>query len=156
MNTRFGSGAPGASEYFPAVREEQVGAAVTVDVGDFVVGLVPAAENMPSGKSMKPGDVLRAMDGQTIEINNTDAEGRLVLADAMAYAVERFRPSAIVDLATLTGACVVALGSQYAAANDEALAGELQCASAGTGERIWPFPAHDDDYDERSRAGSPT
>jgi len=119
-----------------------------------VVGLVPAAENMPSGKSMKPGDVLRAMDGQTIEINNTDAEGRLVLADAMAYAVERFRPSAIVDLATLTGACVVALGSQYAGlfSNDEALSGELQCASAGTGERIWPFPAHDDDYDEKIKS----
>jgi leucyl aminopeptidase len=119
-----------------------------------VVGLVPASENLPSGRAMKPGDVLRAMDGQTIEIINTDAEGRLILADALAYAVQRFKPAAIVDLATLTGACVVALGNLYAGlfANDDGLGGELRCASAGTGERIWPFPVHDDDFDERIKS----
>ncbi|HVY60950.1 MAG TPA: leucyl aminopeptidase, partial [Planctomycetota bacterium] len=119
-----------------------------------VVGLAPATENLLGGSAMKPGDVLRAMDGQTIEINNTDAEGRLILADAIAYAVEKYRPAAIVDLATLTGAVVVALGHSYAGlfSNDPALEGELRCASAGTGERIWPFPAHDDDYDERLKS----
>jgi leucyl aminopeptidase len=119
-----------------------------------VVALAPATENLLGGSAMKPGDVLRAVDGQTIEVNNTDAEGRLILADALAYAVERWKPSAIVDLATLTGACVVALGHLYAGlfGNDDALAGELRCASAGTGERIWPLPAHDDDYDERLKS----
>ncbi len=125
-----------------------------LDVPIRVVGLVPASENLPSGTAMKPGDVLRAMDGRTIEIVNTDAEGRLVLADALAYAVREYKPAAIVDLATLTGACVVALGNLYAGlcATDDRLAGELRCASAGTGERIWPLPVHDDDYDERIKS----
>lgn len=118
-----------------------------------VVGICPATENLPSGSSQKPGDVRRAMDGQTIEIINTDAEGRLILADALAYAVSRWKPRAVVDLATLTGACVVALGSVYAGlfASDERLAGELRCASIGTGERVWPLPL-DEDYDERIKS----
>jgi leucyl aminopeptidase len=118
-----------------------------------VVGIVPAAENLPSGTAQRPGDVRRALDGQTIEIINTDAEGRLILADALAYAVSRWKPRAVVDLATLTGAIVVALGGVHAGlfANDEALAGELRCAAAGTGERLWPMPL-DDDYDERIKS----
>jgi leucyl aminopeptidase len=124
-----------------------------LDLPQHVVGLVPAVENLPSGAAQKPGDIRRAMDGQTIEIINTDAEGRLILADALAYAVTRWRPRAIVDLATLTGACVVALGGVHAGlfANDERLAGELRCAGAGTGERVWPMPL-DDDYDEKIKS----
>jgi leucyl aminopeptidase len=86
-----------------------------LDLPLHVVGLVPATENLPDGRAYKPGDVLRAMNGKTIEIISTDAEGRLILADALAYAA-RFAPKAVVDLATLTGACVVALGRGVAAA----------------------------------------
>jgi leucyl aminopeptidase len=77
-----------------------------------VVGLIPACENMPSGTATKPGDVVTSMSGQTIEVLNTDAEGRLILCDALTYA-ERFKPAAVVDIATLTGACVIALGAVH-------------------------------------------
>jgi leucyl aminopeptidase len=120
-----------------------------LDLPLHVVGLVPATENMPSARAYKPGDVLTAMNGKTIEIISTDAEGRLILADALAYAA-RFEPEAVVDLATLTGACVIALGRGRAAglfSNDPDLAVHLQFASEASGERIWPMPLYDDYLD---------
>jgi leucyl aminopeptidase len=106
-----------------------------------VVGLLACAENMPDGRAFKPGDVVRAMDGTTIEVTNTDAEGRLVLADALCYA-RGFTPAAVVDIATLTGAARVALGSQAAGlfTPEDALANELLGASTATGERLWRLP----------------
>jgi leucyl aminopeptidase len=114
-----------------------------------VVGLVPATENLPSGHAYKPGDVLTAMNGKTIEVISTDAEGRLILADALAYAA-RFEPKAVVDLATLTGACVIALGQGRAAglfSADSDLSARLLAASEASGERIWPLPLYDDYLD---------
>ena len=110
-----------------------------------VVGLIASAENMPGSRALKPGDVLRALDGTTIEVTNTDAEGRLVLADALGYA-RRYEPVAVVDLATLTGAISIALGHLTAGlfANDEDLAAELAAAAAMTGERLWPLPTWDE------------
>ena len=107
-----------------------------------VVGLVGLVENMPDGRAQRPGDVVRSMKGDTIEIINTDAEGRLVLADVLWYAQERFQPTAMIDLATLTGACVVALGHENAAvfANDDALAGAVLKAAEGQGEGAWRMP----------------
>ena len=107
-----------------------------------VVALVPATENMPDAHAYKPGDVVRAMNGKTIEVHSTDAEGRMILADALCYAA-RYDPAAVVDLATLTGACVVALGEGMAAgcfANDDALRDRLLAASGTTAERLWPMP----------------
>jgi leucyl aminopeptidase len=111
-----------------------------------VHGLIAATENMPSGSAIRPGDVLRAMNGTTIEIGNTDAEGRLTLADAICYARERVKPDEIVDLATLTGACVVALGPLCGGlmANDQALAGRLLAAAERAGERLWQLPLIDE------------
>ena len=110
-----------------------------------VVGLIPAAENMPGGGALKPGDVVRALDGTTIEVTNTDAEGRLVLADALGYAA-RFKPETVVDLATLTGAISIALGNLAAGlfTADDGLADELLAASAASGERLWRMPLWDD------------
>jgi leucyl aminopeptidase len=111
-----------------------------------VVGLMPATENLPSGSAYKPGDVITAMNGKTIEVINTDAEGRLILADALAYAA-RFEPKAVIDLATLTGACVVALGRGVAAGafcTEEDLLARLQSASQSSGERIWHMPLYDE------------
>jgi leucyl aminopeptidase len=107
-----------------------------------VVGLVGLVENMPSGTATRPGDVVRSMKGDTVEIINTDAEGRLVLADVLWYAQERFKPSGIVDLATLTGACVVALGHENAGvfSNDDALCGAFLAAAAAEGEGAWRMP----------------
>src|SRR6478672_2793452 len=113
-----------------------------------VVGIIPACDNMPSGKATKPGDVVTSMSGQTIEILNTDAEGRLILCDALTYA-ERFKPAAVVDIATLTGAIVVALGhhnsGMYAA--DETLAADLLAASQAGLDPAWRMPL-DEEYDE--------
>jgi leucyl aminopeptidase len=113
-----------------------------------VVGLIPACENMPSGIATKPGDVVTSMSGQTIEILNTDAEGRLILCDALTYA-ERFKPAAVVDIATLTGACVVALGNHHAGlfSPDDALADELSAASKRADDPCWRMPL-DEEYDE--------
>jgi leucyl aminopeptidase len=107
-----------------------------------VVGIVAAAENMPDGNATRPGDIVASLSGQTIEINNTDAEGRLVLADALTYVQEHYKPSAIVDLATLTGAIIIALGHEQAGlfANDDGLAADLAAAGAATGERLWRMP----------------
>ncbi len=113
-----------------------------------VVGLIPACENMPDGGALKPGDVVTSMSGQTIEVLNTDAEGRLVLCDALTYA-ERFKPRAVVDIATLTGACVIALGGVRSGlfASDDGLADALQAAGDRAGDLCWRMPL-DDDYAE--------
>jgi leucyl aminopeptidase len=106
------------------------------------VGVIGLTENMPSGTAQRPGDIVRSMSGQTIEVLNTDAEGRLVLADVLWYAQQRFKPRLIVDLATLTGAIVVALGKEYAGlfSNDDRLAGEIIAAGEATGEKVWRMP----------------
>ncbi|GAA1936806.1 leucyl aminopeptidase family protein [Nocardioides hwasunensis] len=113
-----------------------------VDCPVRVIGLVPAAENAVSGSAMRPGDVITHVGGRTSEVNNTDAEGRLVLADAMAYAVAELKPSVILDIATLTGAMKVSLGQWTGGyfANDEALAGHVETAAAASGERVWRMP----------------
>ena len=110
-----------------------------------VVGLIPATENMPSGTATKPGDVVTSMSGQTIEILNTDAEGRLILSDALTYA-ERYNPTAVVDIATLTGACIVALGHHASGlmANDDELAEHLISSGNKSGDRAWRLPLWDD------------
>src|SRR5258706_7679821 len=115
-----------------------------------VIGLVPTCENMPGGAATKPGDIVTSMSGQTIEILNTDAEGRLILADALSYA-ERFEPQAVVDIATLTGACIVALGDVCSGlfANKDSLAQELQAAAAEARDRIWQLPLWQD-YKEQA------
>jgi leucyl aminopeptidase len=110
-----------------------------------LVGLIPACENMPSGLANKPGDVVKSMSGQTIEILNTDAEGRLVLCDALTYA-ERFKPAAVIDIATLTGACIVALGGVNTGlfSPDDALADELIEASRRSLDPAWRLPVQED------------
>src|SRR5262249_46646712 len=106
-----------------------------------VIGIVPATENMPSGSATKPGDVLKAMSGKTIEVINTDAEGRLVLADALAYAREQNAP-ALVDVATLTGAIGITLGNvaMGAMGNNTALMNDVKQAAGRAGEKIWELP----------------
>lgn len=107
-----------------------------------VVALAPATDNMPDAQAYKPGDVVCAMNGKTIEVRSTDAEGRMLLADALCYAA-RYKPAAVVDLATLTGACVIALGEGMAAgcfATDDALRDRLLASGAMTAERLWPMP----------------
>jgi leucyl aminopeptidase len=107
-----------------------------------VVGVIGLVENMPSGTAQRPGDIVRSMSGQTIEVINTDAEGRLVLADALWYTRDRFKPRAMIDLATLTGAVMVALGREYAGlfSNDDDLAKRLTAAGEASGERLWRMP----------------
>ncbi|MHB1986885.1 MAG: leucyl aminopeptidase [Acidimicrobiales bacterium] len=118
-----------------------VGACRALSVGVRVVGIAPVTENMPGGKAIKPGDVLTIRDGKTIEVLNTDAEGRLVLADGLCLAAEQ-EPDAIVDIATLTGACVVALGTKVAglAGNDSYVVGALEAAARRAGESLWRLP----------------
>jgi leucyl aminopeptidase len=119
------------------------------------IGIIGLVENMPSANAQRPGDIVTSMSGQTVEVLNTDAEGRLVLADLMWYAQERFRPKLIVDLATLTGAIIMALGKEYAGlfATDDRLAQELLAAGDATGERLWRMPldrAYDKLLDSRN------
>lgn len=113
-----------------------------------LVAVIGATENLPSGRSVKPGDIVTAANGKTIEVNNTDAEGRLVLADCLCHAIE-LGAERIVDLATLTGAVIIALGSTYAGvlANDDELAGRVLAAGERTGEIVWRLPLHEE-YDE--------
>ena len=113
-----------------------------------VVGIIPACENMPGGRAVKPGDVVTSMSGQTIEILNTDAEGRLILCDALTYA-KRFKPRAVVDVATLTGACVIALGHHRTGlfSTDDALAADLLAAGESALDPAWRLPI-DEEYDE--------
>ena len=117
-----------------------------------IVGLVPTTENMPGGRAIKPGDVVTTLSGQSVEILNTDAEGRLILCDALTYA-ERFKPAVVIDIATLTGACVIALGHVAAGlfANDDALAKEIAAAGDSAYDRVWPMPLWDD-YQEQLRS----
>ncbi len=118
-----------------------------------VVGLIPSCENMPNATANKPGDIVASMSGQTIEILNTDAEGRLILCDALTYA-ERFEPDAVIDLATLTGACVIALGAHPSAlyANHDPLAREIEHAADDAWDRVWRMPLWDD-YQEQLKSG---
>ncbi len=111
-----------------------------------VVCMAPAVENKPGERAQRPGDIVKAYNGKTVEVLNTDAEGRLILADAMAFCAEKYKPACMVDLATLTGACVVALGHYRAGlfANDDALARALLDAGAATGERLWRMPLEPD------------
>jgi leucyl aminopeptidase len=120
-------------------------AAATLKVAPRVLGVMACAENVPSGTSYRPGDVVRTYNGKTIEVLNTDAEGRVVLADALAYVVDRYRPDEVIDLATLTGAQVVALGDDTAGlvSTDERVAAGLLAASKATGEPIWRMPLTD-------------
>ncbi|MGD0915300.1 MAG: leucyl aminopeptidase [Thermodesulfobacteriota bacterium] len=113
-----------------------------------LVGIMPATENLPSGKAYKPGDILRTLSGQTIEVISTDAEGRLILSDALAYSL-RYQPKAIIDLATLTGACVIALGDYVIGlfGNDESLLKQIEEASGKTGERVWRLPLWDEYFE---------
>jgi leucyl aminopeptidase len=117
-----------------------------------VVGLIATCENMPAGNANKPGDVVTSMAGLTIEVLNTDAEGRLVLCDALTYA-ERYKPSAVVDMATLTGACVVALGHHHSGlfSNNDDLAAEIQTAGATQSDTAWRMPL-DSEYNEQLKS----
>ena len=125
----------------------QLGARVEVH------GLIAATDNMPSGSAIRPGDVLRAMNGTTIEIGNTDAEGRLTIADALCYAAKFVEPQEMIDMATLTGACVVALGALCSGlfANDQRLADRLLAAARAAGERVWQMPLIDE-YKEQFKS----
>jgi leucyl aminopeptidase len=110
-----------------------------------VVAIVPTCENMPGGRAVKPADIVTSMSGQTVEILNTDAEGRLILCDAITYS-RRFKPAAVIDVATLTGACIIALGNQLSGmmSPDEALAGELAAAGTRADDRVWRLPVGED------------
>ncbi len=122
---------------------ESVAAIAELGLAVDLVAIVPATENMPSGTAVKPGDVITQYNGKTVEVNNTDAEGRLILADALAYAVE-LGAERLVDLATLTGAVTIALGSTYAAviSNDDELAAAVERAGSESGELVWRLPLH--------------
>ena len=117
-----------------------------------VVGVIPTTENMPGGRATRPGDIVKSLSGQTVEILNTDAEGRLILCDALTY-VERFQPAAVIDIATLTGACVIALGHVATGlfANDDALAREVAGAGETAHDRVWHMPLWDD-YQEQLKS----
>jgi leucyl aminopeptidase len=139
-----------SGEHMEAMKGDMAGAAVvmgtmramaTLGIPKHVIGLMPATENLPSGSAYKPGDVVKAITGKTIEVINTDAEGRLVLADALGYA-QRYEPAAVVDLATLTGACVVALGKVAAGlfSNDDEVVAKIEVASQVTAEKVWRMP----------------
>ena len=110
-----------------------------------VIGVVAAAENMPSGDASRPGDIVTTMSGQPVEILNTDAEGRLVLCDTLTY-IDKFKPATVVDIATLTGACVIALGSHATAlySNDEGVAEDLNNAGKASLDRVWRMPLWED------------
>ncbi len=114
-----------------------------------LIGILPATENMPGGRAIKPGDILNTMSGKTVEVQNTDAEGRLILADGLAYAA-RLKPAAVIDIATLTGACVVALG-QFAIGmfgNDDRLKRSVQEAGLKAGERVWEMPLWEEYFEQ--------
>jgi leucyl aminopeptidase len=137
----------GAASVFGAMR-----ALAELKLAINVVGIVPACENLPSGAASKPGDIVTSMSGQTIEVLNTDAEGRLILCDALTYA-ERFKPAAVVDVATLTGACVVALGEVNSGlfSPDDTLAEELLASGNAAVDPAWRLPVQDD-YQEQLKS----
>jgi leucyl aminopeptidase len=143
------------------MKYDMCGAATVLAAIDFaartelrinLIGLVPTCENMPDGRAVKPGDIVTSASGQTVEILNTDAEGRLILCDALNYA-HRYQPEAVVDFATLTGACIIALGHVHSGvmANDDALARELVEAGVRTDDRAWQLPLTED-YGEGLRS----
>jgi leucyl aminopeptidase len=123
-------------------------AAADLNLPVNLVGLVPATENMPGGKALKPGDILKSYSGRTIEVINTDAEGRLILADALSYAA-KYKPAAVIDIATLTGACIVALGEEVAGmlGTDDQMKKDISRAAQATGEKVWELPLWDH-YDD--------
>ncbi len=127
-------------------------AAALLEIPVNLVGIVPAVENLPSGTAYRPGDILTSLSGQTIEVLNTDAEGRLILADALTYA-KRYEPKLVIDLATLTGACIIALGHHATAVlgNDQKLVQSLLNAGDESGERLWQLPLWDD-YDQQIKS----
>ena len=111
-----------------------------------VVAIIPSVENMPSGDAFRPGDIIKLFNGKTAEILNTDAEGRLILADGLSYGIKHYQPSSVMDFATLTGACIVALGTNVAAiiSNNTKLASKIKAASTKTSEEVWELPINDD------------
>ena len=121
-------------------------AAAELSLKVHLVAVLPLVENMVSGKSIRPGDIIRTYSGKSVEIGNTDAEGRLILADAISFSIKKYKPQFLIDLATLTGACVVALGEGYAGlfSNDDVLATGIVRSSEKTGERCWRLPLPDD------------
>ncbi len=125
-------------------------AAAKLGLKTNLVVLAPLVENLPSGSSYKPLDIVRMYNGLTVEVHNTDAEGRLILADALAYAARNYSPEAMIDMATLTGSIISALGNHAAGlfSNDEALKKELIEAAEATGEKVWPFPMWDEYYED--------
>ena len=114
-----------------------------------VVAIIPSVENMPSGDAFRPGDIIKLFNGKTAEILNTDAEGRLILADGLAYGIKHYQPSSVMDFATLTGACIVALGTNVAGivSNNTKLASKIKTASTKTSEEVWELPINDDYMD---------
>jgi leucyl aminopeptidase len=134
----------GAASVFGALK-----AAAELGLQRNLIGVVPACENMPSGRATKPGDIVRSMSGQTIEVLNTDAEGRLILCDALTYS-RRFKPAVVVDVATLTGACVIALGAHTSAimSNDDDLAAEIEEAGRRAEDRAWHMPMAEEYHDQ--------
>ncbi len=127
-------------------------AAASLKLPINLVGVIPTCENMPSGSATKPGDIVKSMSGQTIEVLNTDAEGRLILCDALTY-VRRYSPKAVIDIATLTGACVIALGNQYSGlfSNDDDLSSALVNAGKRAGDGAWPMPV-DEEYADQLKS----
>ena len=117
-----------------------------LDIKRHIVGIIPLTENLIDADAQKPSDVVTSYSGQTIEIRNTDAEGRLILADALSYGVDTFKPEYTIDFATLTGACMVALGDRYAGVmgNNEMLIDKLKKSGDRTDELVWELPIHDD------------
>jgi leucyl aminopeptidase len=128
-------------------------AAAHLGIDREIIGIIPSAENLPSHTSYRPGDIITCHDGTTVEIINTDAEGRLILADALSYASRKYNPAAIIDLATLTGACVVALGTHRAGlfCENEKLKSSLLRSADTTGDLLWPLP-HDEPYYEQIKS----
>ena len=114
-----------------------------------VVAIIPSVENMPSGDAFRPGDIIKLFNGKTAEILNTDAEGRLILADGLAYGIKHYQPSSVMDFATLTGACIVALGTNVAGivSNNAKLVSKIKTASTKTSEEVWELPINDDYMD---------
>jgi len=114
-----------------------------------VVAIIPSVENMPSGEAFRPGDIIKLFNGKTAEILNTDAEGRLILADGLAYGIKHYQPSSVMDFATLTGACIVALGTNVAGivSNNTKLVSKIKTASVRTSEEVWELPINDDYMD---------
>ncbi|HET7345312.1 MAG TPA: leucyl aminopeptidase, partial [Nitrososphaeraceae archaeon] len=115
-----------------------------------VVALIPSVENMPSGSSYRPGDIIKMYNGKTVEVANTDAEGRIILADSLAFGVKTYDPKVVIDIATLTGAAIIALGANVAAAigNNTSLMDKLKKASVKTGEKLWELPLYEEFHDQ--------